>query len=147
VFNPHTNRPEERILRGDILDKEADRDAMRVKLYDNRSLSFFKNMNKRAIEAGLIVPDSNDTAINVDMINAITDEEIDEILSQQFYTLKNRLDKFTSPTPVERILRRSKELNKGVKTIENITARLSELQADQRLTDGKLEEHYRNLNG
>lgn len=146
VFNPLTQRPEERVLEGDPRDSTKNRDDMTVKIYDEASHIFFKNLNRRSLMKGKIVPYKTE-GINIDMTNAISDEQIDEILSQPFFTLMNRMNEFTSVVPVQRILIRAKELNKSFKTIQRIEAKLSEMQADQGLVNNedKLSNHYKNL--
>lgn len=148
VFNPMTRKPEERILKGDPRDPTRDIENEIVKIYTEDANMYFKNANKRLFERGLIAPFTSEFA-EVDMGNAITDDEIDEILSQPNFTLKARLAKFTSPIPVERLHIRALELNKGVKTIEQIKARISELQTEETLeaTDKRLKQHYHNLEG
>ena len=148
VFNPITRKPEERILKGDPRDPTRNIENEIVKIFDEQSHLYFKSVNKNLLERGLIALYSTSLP-GVDMGNAISDEEIDEILSQPNFTLMNRLKNFTSPIPVERIHVRAIELNKPVKTIENIKARISELQTGETLeeTDKKLKAHYHNLEG
>ena len=143
VFNPITGKPEERILKGDPNDQKADKDEMIVKIYDEPSHLYFKNINKKVIEEGLVAP-YKEALKQVNMINAITTEEIDDILSQPFFTLKNRIEKFTSSTPMQRILVRALELNKPVGTITYIEQKISEMQTSP--TDTKaLEDYYKNI--
>lgn len=148
VFNPITRRPEERILKGDPRDPTRNTELEIVKIFDEPSHLYFKTVNKNLLERGLIAPHTSGLA-GVDMANAISDEEIDDILSQPYFTLMNRLKEFTSPIPVERIHVRAIELNKSIKTIEKIKERISELQTGETLEaiDKKLKEHYHNLEG
>lgn len=146
VFNPITRKPEERILEGNHRDPIADIEKMIIKIFDEPSHLYFKSVNKNLLERGLIAPHNSELA-GVDMGNAISDDDIDEILSQPFYTLKSRLEKFTSHIPAERILVRAIELNKAVKTIEHIKSIIAKLQEGQSLeaTDKRLKDHYHNL--
>jgi uncharacterized FlaG/YvyC family protein len=147
LLNPLNNRREERILQGDPRDSKTNRDDMTVKLYDERSHVFFKNMNKKLVESGVLAIDNNVGLPVIDLKNAITDEEIDEILEQPYFTLMNRLREFTSSFPIERVLRRALELNKTIKTLERIKERLAELQREEGLIDfeDKVDKHYKNL--
>lgn len=148
VFNPMTRKPEERILKGDPRDPTRNIENEIVKIFTKDAHQYFKNANKNLLERGLIAPHEMELD-DIDMGNAISDEEIDRILSQPNFALSARLKKFTSPIPVERLHIRALELNKPVKTIENIKARISELQTGETLeqTDKKLKEHYHNLEG
>lgn len=148
VFNPITRKPEERILKGDPRDPTRNIENEIVKIFDEPSHLYFKSVNKNLIERGLIAPFTSELT-GVDMGNAITDEEIDRILSEPNFSLKARLAKFTSPVPVERLHIRALELNKGVKTIEQIKARISELQTGESLEvmDKRLKDHYHNIEG
>jgi hypothetical protein len=145
VFNPITRRPEDRILKGDPRDSNVNREDMLIKLYDEASHMFFKNMNRVLIEKGLIAPFTKEQDNSVQMLNAITDEEIDEMLEQPYFTLMNKIEKFTSPTPVERVLIRAIELNKGVKTTNKIKEKLVAMQQAEKLDDSRLDEYYKHL--
>lgn len=146
AIEPTTGKPEERILKGNPRDPEADRSAMTVKIYSEQEHEYFKNVNKNLFKAGKLAVDTR-AEEEIAMTNAISDDEIDEILSKPNFTLLARLEKFTSPTPVERILLRAKELNKGIKTIKNIEGKLAELQEGTKLmeVESRLSDHYRNL--
>lgn len=146
VFNPITSRPEDRILSGDPSDAKANKEEMLVKIYDEPSHLYFKNINKKLLEDGKIAPYTS-AAPQINMINAITDEEIDRILSEPYLTLKNAMDKFTSYVPVERILIRAIELNKPTQTVENLRQKVSELQAkdDPAIYEENLKKYYSNL--
>ena len=144
IFNPMTSRPEERILEGNVESASADLDLMLVKIWTESSDRFFKNANKILFEQGKIVPYNSAKRENILMVNAISDEEIDNILAQPFFTLSNKLSEFTAAPPVERILRKAKELNRPIKTINRIIERLNELQEDE-MDTGALERHYKNI--
>src|SRR5688572_27742177 len=119
VFNPMTKKQEERILQSDPRDPNRNIETEIVKIFNKDSDTFFRNQNKVLFERGLIAPHEMELK-DIDMGNAISDEEIDRILSEPNFTLTSRLAKFTSPIPVERLHVRAIELNKPVKTIENI---------------------------
>lgn len=148
VFNPYTRKPEERILKGDPRDPTRNIENEIVKIFTKDADLYFRNANKTLFERGLIAPHTTELT-GVDMGNAISDEEIDEILSQPNFTLEARLKKFTSPVPVERLHVRALELNRPVKTIEKIKERISELQTGETLeeTEKRLKAHYHNLEG
>lgn len=147
IFNPVTNKPEERLLAGDPEDPNVDIEDITAKIWTESAHLYFKNVNKRAIEEGKLVPYESDAVRQTRMTNAITDEEIEQILNEPFFTLMNRLNDFTSAVPVERILRKAKELNRPHKTIERVYEKLQELQEAEGADDQakRLDEYYKNL--
>lgn len=126
-IDPFTGREETIILRGDVTDPKADKEGYTVSLYTNLDAEWFKRANKGHIRRGALVLDTP-KVIEELLINSITDEEIERVLSEPFFTLKAKLDKFTSPIPVQRILRKAKLMNKTVGTVAAIEKRLAELQ-------------------
>ena len=129
-ISPMSGEEEVLILNGDIDDPDADLSEAIVPLYTHHDLKYFEQANKRAIEDGRVaLHDSDRDELN--RINAITDDAIKELVSGKFFTLKGKLQEFTSPIPVGRILRIAKEENRPVKTIETIEARLAELQTQE----------------
>ena len=126
-IDPFTGREETLILKGDVTDPKADKEGYVVHLYTDLDAQWFKRANRTLIERGLIVPDTPKVR-EAFLVNSISDAEIEQILSEPFFSLKSKLDKFTSSVPVERILRKAKEMDKTVGFINAIEKRLSELQ-------------------
>lgn len=126
-IDPFTGREETVILKGDVTDPKADKEGFTVSLYTDLDVEWFKRANRVAIERGSLVLDTT-KAREAFLINSISDEEIERILSEPFFTLKSKLDKFTSPVPVDRILRKAKLMNKTIGTVNAIEKRLAELQ-------------------
>lgn len=146
IVNPTTMRQEERILKGDPRSKKSDIEDLVVKLWTKGTHTYFKNANKRLLEEGKLVPyDYKSGKQEVNLSNAIKDSEIEEILSQPFFTLKNRLEEVTSSVTVERFLRIAEELNRPIGTVNHIREKLHELQKAEGLDNRRLEEHYQNL--
>jgi len=125
------------LLVGDIDDPDADLSEAILPLYTNHDLKYFEQSNKRIIEMGLIVPHNPEKA-ELDRVNAISDEELRKLVTGKYFTLKGKLNEFTTPVPVTRALRIAKEENRPIKTIETIEARLAELQKDEYVS-GKIE--------
>ena len=139
-IDPFTGREETVILKGDITDPKVDKDEITVLLYTDLDAQWFKRANKKLIERGLLVPDTTKIRESL-IINSISDNEIEKVLSEPFFSLKAKLDKFTTPTPVDRILRKAKLMNKTVGTINAIEKRLAELQ-EAEVTVSDLETTY-----
>ena len=139
-IDPFTGREETVILKGDITDSEVDKDDITVLLYTDLDAEWFRRANKKLIERGLLVPDTTKVR-EAFLINSISDDEIEKVLSEPFFSLKAKLDKFTSPIPVDRILRKAKLMNKTIGTVNAIEARLSELQ-EAEVTVSDLETNY-----
>jgi hypothetical protein len=101
-----------------------------IALYTDYDLKFFENRNRDLIEQGLIVPYSPEIE-EIQRINAVTDEELEKALNKKFFAVKALLDRFTSPIPVDRMLKMAKRMNKTIGIINAIEARLSELQEEE----------------
>ncbi len=130
VLDPFTGFEVTRVLKGDITDPNVDKTTQMIPLYTEYDKSFFEKKNRGMIESGMVVPYTAEVQ-TLQLINAVTDEEIDIALGKKFFAIKALLDKFTSPAPVERLLRRAKELNKKVGTIAAIEVRLATLQEEE----------------
>lgn len=127
VINPFTGEHEDRILNGDITLPDINLDDCMVPLYTDHDTKYFEQTNHILIKKGLLVP-YNPEVEEERLVNAITDEELEEALNKKFFAVKALLDKFTSPVPVERLLRKAKEMNKTHGVITAIETRLAELQ-------------------
>jgi len=131
VLNPFTDQPEGVILEGNP-GKVEELDSQIVELWTTKSKLFFERMNKKHIAAGrLILIDRAKLPEVPPSPNIISDEEIDGLLESKFLALKARLDKFTDPAPVFRLLNRARELDKSEKIVQHIEERLSQLQLNR----------------
>jgi len=128
VLNPFSEEPEGVILEGRPGNMD-DLPNMVVDLWTNKQVVFFEKMNKKHLDAGRLALTSK-TAPQQKSPNVLTDEEIDEILASKFLALKNKLNKFTDPAPVFRLLNRARELDVSEKYIKHIEERLTELQME-----------------
>jgi len=122
-LNPIRFTVEEFLLTGDSTDPKADPADFIVELWTEAEYRFFIRKNKRLIEKGSLVRTEKGEIV-IDTTNQISDEEIDEVLSKPFLALKHKLDKFTSPVPVRRLLSRAIELDKSTGFVDAIKARL-----------------------
>lgn len=127
ILDPISLRESEVILSGDPSKEEQ---SCILDLWTPMELVYFERNNRQILSEGLVI-EYNKSVKPVASVNVISDDEIDAALNDRFFTLKNLLDKFTSPAPVARVLAKAQELNKPVKTIDAIKARLSELQVGE----------------
>jgi len=146
VWDHMEDKPTERILEGDPRDPKVDLEKITVKLWDEVTRRYFENTNRRNIEAGKLVPYTSDTHLEIQMVNALSDAEIEEILGQPFFTLDNKLKELTSTVPVKRILEKAVAMNRPIGTINRIKARIEEIQEEQGMEPDHLKEYYKNLN-
>lgn len=130
VINPMNGEPHEIILKGDITDPDVNVDEVTVALYTEPDREYFLRKNRPLIRQGLLVQYTPEFKEEM-MVNAITDEEIKEALSKPFIATRNLLRKFTSPIPVERMLRHATLMDVSAGYISAIEERLAELQADE----------------
>lgn len=131
VLNPFNDSPEEVILKGDPNDPKQVENCI-VDVWDNKQKSFFERMNAFHLKKGNIVsyvrPEEESTEINY---NALTDDEISELLDKGFMALKHALDRMTEEAAVLRVLRIAQEKDKSNKIISKIEERISELQGGE----------------
>lgn len=126
-IDPFTGREETVILKGDVTNPNTDREGYTIALYTDLDAEWFRRANRGHIRRGALVLDTEKAREEL-LVNSITDEEIEQVLSKPFFSLKAILDRFTSPIPVERVLRKAKQMNKAVGTVAAIEKRLAELQ-------------------
>lgn len=127
ILDPISFAETEVVLSGDPKDKPK---SCIVNLWTPMEAVYFERNNESVLKEGLVV-EYGESITPPSSVNAITDAEIERVLGEKFFTLKNLLETFTSPAPVLRILSKAEELNKPVKTIDAIRGRLAELQAQE----------------
>jgi len=128
-IDPFSGREETLMLKGDVTDPDADLTDAMIPLYTKYDIKFFEKKNRKLIETGKLAPHTPEL-MELQRINAISEDELQEVMEAPFFTMRSRLNQFTSPAPVERALRMAQELNRPVKTIEFIKACLAELQGE-----------------
>lgn len=127
VLDPFSDKAEEVILTGDPFKNE---EGCFIHVWSEKQKMFFENTNRVHFKNGNIIPyvakDKKKT--QEEKHNAMSDEEIKEVLSQPYFTLQNLLNKLTSTAPAFRFLYLARELEKSEKIIQSIEARIAELQ-------------------
>jgi len=118
---------EEFLLKGDPSDPKADVDAMIVEVFDEESEKYFKKTNKATVVNGYLV-EIGEHNIFLDEINAVTDGYLRDLLKKPLSKMKPRVEKFTSPVPVSRLLEFAQEENKPVRTVEYLKSVIANLE-------------------
>lgn len=125
VLNPFNHKEEERLLEGN---PDSGAEDCFIKLWSMAESEYFKNYNRKHLQSGVLVKVEQAPQPVERSANAVTDEELDEMLNSPFFTLQNALNKFTSTAPVFRLEKMATEQEKSEKMLNAIRARLSELQ-------------------
>jgi hypothetical protein len=118
--------PAEVVLKGDP--SEVSPDDITFKVWTVAEDVYFQRNNKINLEEGYLVPVSVGAIPQVDTTNQISDAEIESILSQPYFALKNKLAEFTSSVPVRRFLLKAEQMNRPVGTVRHIQSVLSEME-------------------
>jgi hypothetical protein len=127
VLDAFGGTPESIILEGDPADPEIDKEDVIVTCWTEAEDEYFRRANKLLLENGLVAPYDEEIEEEIS-VNEVTDKELRELLQKPYFAWKTRLDSFTSPVPVKRMLKIAKDLNRPVNTIDTIKEALSELQ-------------------
>jgi len=96
----------------------ADIEKFTVEVYNKEAEKYFIKNNKSAIVNGYIIEITEGYEMTLDEINAVSDGYLKDLLKQPFMRMKKRVEEFTSPVPVSRLLTFAKTENKPVKTVE-----------------------------
>jgi len=105
-------------------------DTQIVEVWDARQDSFFRKVNKKHFDAGRLMLIEGELPVAPVSPNALSDAELDVILSSRFLALQNRLNALTDEAPLFRLLNRARELEKSEKIIKHIEERLAEVQLE-----------------
>jgi hypothetical protein len=124
-LDPIRMMPDERILVG--IPGEAEEDEIVIKVWSRAEDVYLRKNNKLHFEAGRLIPYTKEQKL-VTTVNQISDEDIELILQKPFFTLKNKLEEFTSPTPVRRFLAAAERMNRPVGTVDYIKKCLAEME-------------------
>jgi hypothetical protein len=122
------------LLKGDPYDENTDLDNLTVEIIDADSEKYFRKANKPAIVNGYLIQVS-DYELTLDEVNAVSDGYLKDLLKESFTKMKKRVEEFTSPVPVNRLLVFAKADNKPVKTISYLEEKLKEFNPPVKLPD------------
>ncbi len=113
---------EEFLLQGDP--NTPDVEKVTLEIYNQEAEKYFIKNNKAAIVKGYLVEITEGYEMTLDEINAVSDGFLKDLLKQPYMKMKKRVEAFTSPVPVERLLAIAKAENKPIKTVEFLQATL-----------------------
>jgi len=130
-LHPITFSEYEGLLVGDPSDPKTRLEDITVDVWTRAEYDYFVKKNRGLLENGSLIEFEGEDLPPMDTTNQISDEEIDELLSKADMALRNRLDKFTSEVPVQRILLKALALDKPTSMLNLIKAKLADLQGFQ----------------
>lgn len=119
--------PAEVVLTGDPETGEIEDQI--IKVWSVAEDVYLRRNNKKHLEDGVLIEFSGDDE-GIETVNQISDDEIELILAQPYFALKNKLAEFTSPVPVRRFLIAAERMNRPIKTVEYIQSVLSKMEQD-----------------
>jgi len=127
VIDPFEGKPTEIILKGDPTDPTVDKEDIIIQCWTDYENEYFRRANKEMLKRGLIAPHTEEIIEEIS-VNEVSEKKLRELLQKPYFAWKTKLDTFTSPIPVKRMLKIAEELNRPIGTINTIKERLSELQ-------------------
>lgn len=117
---------EEFLLKGDP--SKTDINQITVEIPNAESEKYFIKHNKSALANGYLIEITDGGEISFDATNAVSDGYLRDLLKLPYTKMKNRVDEFTSPIPVNRLLQFAMDNNKPIKTITYLRNTLQSLQ-------------------
>jgi hypothetical protein len=127
VWDNVLEKPVDVILKGDPKKKEED---SIVKLWDVKEDSFFRRVNRRHFDKGLLVSYTQPQNVEVKKtVEQSSDEELTKIVNSKYMTLVAELNKINSIPVLFRMKGIAEELEKSEKWTATIEKRISEIQA------------------
>jgi hypothetical protein len=118
---------DEFLLKGDPA--AAPIEKITIELPDAETEKYFIKHNKEAIGRGYLIEITEGYELKLDEVNAVSDGFLKDLLKEPYAKLKSRVEQFTSPVPVNRLLEFALADNKPYKTIEYLKAALARLNA------------------
>jgi hypothetical protein len=74
-----------------------------IELYSEREVFAFAQLNRKIIELGLIVKEGTQAAPDVNLTNAVSDDDLRALLSLKPQAFARKIEAFTSPIPLRRL--------------------------------------------
>jgi hypothetical protein len=126
VIDPFSGERAEVLISG--VPGKADPSELEISLWTPFEVKYFEQFNKGLIESGSIVPVEHRAEFKVNLSNALSDDQLKEVLVGPFFSLRKVIAEITSETTMQRALQLAKELNRPAKTVQEIELRLEEIQ-------------------
>ncbi len=130
VLNPFDEKPEEIILYGNPF-TSPNKESMIVDVWNDKQDVYFKKMNTIHLANGMVVEYKRAEVAPEKVYNALSDEEIEQILKAKYMVLKHALEKITTATAALRFLNLARDLDISEKYVKLIEGRLAELQLQE----------------
>lgn len=127
VINPFSGEPEDKIIKGDP--RKKDKKDCIVNIWSEMEDAFFTRVNNRHLEKGYLIPYVPKEEVEKEKSpNDFSDEELEILLNEKFFTLTNKVNKMTSTAPIFRLLTMARDMDKSEKIVKYLEGKLSELQ-------------------
>lgn len=120
---------DEFLLKGDP--NSTDLDTITVEVPDEEAEKYFLKQNKQAIVNGYLIEISEGYEMQLDEVNAVSDGFLKDLLKQPYTKMKKRVEEFTSPAPITRLLDIALAENKPYKTIDYLKATLAKFNENR----------------
>jgi hypothetical protein len=118
---------DEFLLVGDPATAEIEK--VTVEVFNEEAEKYFYKSNKTALVNGYLVEITEGYEMKLDEVNAVSDGFLKDLLKQPYMKMKKRVEEFTSPVPIERLLTLARAENKPVKTVEFIEGALKKFNS------------------
>ncbi len=119
--------PEDFLLKGDPNSSLTDQDDITLEINSEEDEKYLIKKNKSTIVKGYLV-EVGDYQLSLDTTNSVTDGYLKDLLKKPFGAMRKRVDAFTSPVPLYRLLEYAVKDNKPIKTVEYIKTKLHEVE-------------------
>jgi hypothetical protein len=106
---------------------KADPTQIILEIANAEAEKFFIKNNKPALVNGYLIEITGGVEMSFDETNAVSDGYLKDLLKQPYAKMKKRVEVFTSPVPVDRLLTFAVQDNKPIRTIEFLKAALAKL--------------------
>ena len=126
LLDQYTGKQVEVLLTGEP--GKALMEDIEVSLYTKMEVNYFERQNRGLIERGSLILVSEEGNTPVRMENAISDEQITELLTGTYTVLAAAIKKISSVTTLNRILKVAEDLNRLIKTINLIKSQIEKVQ-------------------
>ena len=127
-IDPFSGGRTEVLIQGDP--RKTDASDLEISLWTQLEVKFFEKANKSLIEAGSLVLVEERSVDTINYDNAISDAQIEELVVAPYFTFKSEVNKLSSETTLQRVLKIAEDLNRPANTLKLLKLRLEELQQE-----------------
>lgn len=101
---------------------------LEISLWTPLEVTYFEKFNRGIIENGSIVVVDGKSEDIINFSNALSDEDLERICTEPFFSLRKDIKRITSETTMQRLLATAKRINRPARTLQEIELRLEEIQ-------------------